>query len=161
MSAFPALTFHLVALDASGAKMFLCWLLSLNSFKIITSWFLGCFFLELWPFSQEWWRRHSCPGEHLNCGWNKEDEGERQSEWSRRGEVMQKGSHLMSPFELELYPKGNRKSLKSLKKGNDRIRISFWKDLQGRGVDNGLEAGKSTRKLKKWCQRLTRILWTW
>lgn len=64
----------------------------------------------------------------------------------------------MSPFELELYPKGNRKSLKSLKKGNDRIRISFWKDLQGRGVDNGLEAGKSTRTLKKWCQRLTRIL---
>ena len=161
MSAFPALTFHSVAVDASRAEMFLCWLLSLNSFKIIISWFLGCFFLELWTFSQEWWRRHSCPGEHLNCGWNKEHERERQAEWSRRGEVVQAGSHLMSPSELELYPKGNRKSLKSLKKGNDTIRTSFWKDLQGRGVDNGLEAGKSTRKLKKWCQRLTRMLWTW
>ena len=64
----------------------------------------------------------------------------------------------MSPSELDLYPKGNRKSLKSLKKGDDTIRISFWKDLQGRGVDNGLEAGKSTRKPKKWCQRLTRML---
>lgn len=71
---------------------------------------------------------------------------------------MQGGSHFMSPFELELYPKGNRKSLKSLKKGNDTIRIAFWKDLQGRGADNGLEAGESTRKLKKRCQRLTIML---
>lgn len=65
--------------------------------------------------------------------------------WLKRGrdspnevggeEKSRKREGLMSPFQLELYPYGKRRSLKSFKTGNDKIRIAFEKDLQGRGVD--------------------------